>query len=137
MTAPASLRRLVLWMALLCAGAISASAQPFSVRSEASHFILRVAGIDRPEHVNHLHGFDLSLATADGKPVSGASIVVTGKRRFAPNHLPTSPKVFPGPDAGHYRVEGLRFHMLGDWHLDFAIESGQIRDRAAIDVVVK
>lgn len=124
-------------LVLFCAAAGSSAAEPMHLRSEAGHLTMRVTGIDHPEHVNRLHGFALSLATDDGMPVAGATIVVTGRRRYAPNPLPTSPKVSSGPDKGNYRIEGLRFHMPGEWQLHFAIDFGQIRDRASIDVMVK
>ena len=113
------------------------SAQTAAVRSEAGHFTIRVTGIDRPERLNHLHGFDLWLATADGQPATGARIMVTGQRHYSSTPLPTLPQVTAAPDAGHYRVGGLRFHMPGEWRLAFDIIFKQILDRATLDVVVK
>lgn len=112
-------------------------AKSIVAKSEGGHFVLRVSGIDTPEPINHLHGLDLALAAPDGTPVDGARITLTGKRQFAPNPLPTLPQVAPAPGPGNYRVEGLRFHMPGDWHLVFDIETAQIHDRATLDVVVK
>jgi hypothetical protein len=133
----AALRTLGLAAAAVTLAALEASAAPVTIRSAGGHFILRVSGIGLPERINHLHGFDLVLTTTDAEPVTGASIVLTGERRFAPNPLPTLPQVRAAPGPGNYRVEGLRFHMAGEWHLVFAIEFAQIHDRAALDVVVK
>jgi hypothetical protein len=131
--------RLVLFaaLALTFGGALAWAAGPMTVRSDGGHFILQVTGIVSPEAINHMHGFDLSLTTADGQPVSGATIGLTGDRRFAPNPLPTMPQVSAASPPGHYRVEGLRFHMAGEWHLVFTIDFAQIRDRAVLGVVVK
>ena len=107
------------------------------LRSEASHFALRVTGIERPERVNHIHSVELSLTRADGEPVPGAAIVLTGQRRYSSNSLPTLPQVSSGLGAGHYQVRGVRFHMPGEWRLVFDIVVEQIRDRATLDVVVK
>jgi hypothetical protein len=112
-------------------------AQPIALRSDGGHFTLRVTGLDHPERLNLLHGFDLSLATADGSPVSGASIVLAGRRRTSSNPLPTAPRVSPAPGEGNYRVEGLRLHMPGEWHLVFEIEFAHIRDRAALGIAVR
>jgi hypothetical protein len=124
-------------LALLCVAASPEAAQPIVLRTEGHGFSVRVTGIERPERTNHMHGLELSLATADGKPIAGASVVVTGQRLFALNPLPTSPQVRPDRDAGTYRVEGLRFHMAGEWRLVFVIEFAQIRDRFMLNVVVK
>jgi hypothetical protein len=113
------------------------AAQPVALRSEASRFALHAFGLDNPERLNHLHGFDLSVVAADGMPVTGALISLTGEHRFARNPLPTSPQVSPGDGAGSYRVEGLRFHVPGQWRLVVNIEFEQVRDRATLDILVK
>ncbi len=132
-------RRLIVGVPLLAliGAAALAQAAPLSIRSEAGTFIVGVSGIARPERLNHLHGFDLVLAMAGGKPVSGATIGLTGLRGDTNSPLPTLPQVLAAPGAGHYRVEGLRFHMPGEWRLIFAIGDGAIRDRAVLDIVVK
>jgi hypothetical protein len=121
---------------LLCAPAPSLSAQPIVIASEAGHFRVRITGVERVETVNHLHGFELLLTTADGKPATNASISVSGQRQFSINPLPTMPRISPGPD-GSYRGDGLRFHMPGAWHLVFDIQFAQTRDRAVLDIIAK
>lgn len=129
-------------LAIGLAGAMARAVEPvvtapMVAKSEGGHFALRVTGIAAPERINHLHGFDLALASADGTPVDGAKITLNGQRLFAPNPLPTSPQVSPAAGQGNYRIEGLRFHMPGDWHLVFDIEFGQVHDRATLDVAVQ
>jgi hypothetical protein len=124
-------------LALMCASAHPGSGEPLTLRSEAGRFTLRLTGIERPERLNHLHGFACALTTADGRPAAGASIVVTGQHRYALNPLPTSPRVRPGPADGTYQVEGLRFHIAGEWGLALEIEFEQIHDRATLEVVVE
>ena len=134
-----TLRKLLVLAALALFGA-TASAQPsdpMMLRSEAGRFALQITGLARPEPLNHLRGFDLSVVGADGRPVVGAVITLAGERRFARNPLPTAPQVRPGVVPGRYRIEGLRFHMAGEWRLVLSIEFEQIRDRVVLDVVVK
>jgi hypothetical protein len=131
-----------LWLSLLLiplalVGAGPVAAQPLSIRSEGGHFSLRVTGIDRPERLNHLHGFEFRLTDAAGKPVNHAMVVLSGRRSDSDSPLPTSPQIMPTAEGGSYRAEGLRFHMPGDWQLIFAIVSGGIRDRAVLNVVVR
>jgi hypothetical protein len=124
--------------ALLLLGLFNpAAAETIMLRTDGHYFCLHIVGVTHTEQLNHLHGFDIALETAHGRPVSGATIVITGSRRYAPNPLPTMPQVRPGPAAGSYRVEGLRFHIPGVWHLHFAIQSGEIRDRAALGLMVE
>jgi hypothetical protein len=111
--------------------------EPIVLRSQAGRFRLRLTGIPHPERLNRLHGLDLALATADGRPAAGAMITVTGRRLYAPNPLPTAPQVRPGPMAGSYQIEGLRFHMAGEWRLMLDIQFERIRDRAVLDLLVE
>lgn len=136
-----NVRRLIGLAATLVAAAVLAGAgpqaEPTVVRSDDGHFILRIAGIDRPERINRMHGFDLMLVTPTGEPVTGASIGLTGERRSTTNPLPTMPQITPAGGAGRYRAEGLRFHMPGEWWLAFDIRFAHIRDRATLAVEVK
>jgi hypothetical protein len=122
-------------IALACAVARPAKAEPLSIRSETGRFTVRISGLGRRERLNYLHGFDFVLMTADGNPASGASIVLTGRRRDTNNSLPTAPRVTAAPGPGHYRAEGLRFHMPGEWRLILTIALKDLRDAAALDIV--
>jgi len=124
-------------LTLLGAAAGAQPSAPTVLRSEAGRFRLQITGLATPEPLNRLHGFDLSVIASDGRPAADAVILLAGERRFARNPLPTAPQVRPGPLPGSYRVEGLRFHMAGEWRLVLSIEFEQIRDRAVLDVVVK
>jgi YtkA-like len=126
-------------LSLPLARAVARPAEPgaLSVRSEKAHFIVRVSGIDHPERLNHLHGFALQLTDGAGKPVTDAKVELFGRRDDSDSALPTSPQVSPAAGNGRYRVEGLRFHMPGAWQLIFAIDSGGIRDRAVLNIIVR
>jgi hypothetical protein len=123
-------------VALICAATGRAQAESLAIRSERRQFTIRLNGLGRRERPNHLHGFDLLLMTSDGRPADGASIVLTGLRRDTNNPLPTAPQVSPTPEPGHYRAEGLRFHMPGEWRLILTIACKDVRDTAALDIVV-
>ena len=124
-------------LALLSAAGGAARGESIAVRSNAGHFIVRIMGVERTEHLNRMHGLDLSLTTADGRLAPGATVVLTGQRRYSSTALPTIPEVTAAPEPGRYRVRGLRFHMPGEWRLAFDINFAQIHDRVLLDVVVK
>jgi hypothetical protein len=110
------------------------SAEPIVLRSENNSFSGRLIGLERPVRMNRLYDVGIFLTTADGKPAAGASLVVTGKHRYALNPLPTSPRVLPGAQDGSYRLEGLRFHIAGEWRLTIIINSERIHDRLLLEI---
>ncbi|MGE0035679.1 MAG: hypothetical protein AB7S93_08605 [Xanthobacteraceae bacterium] len=112
-------------------------AEPIVHRTENNNFSVRLVGLDRPARVNRLYSVDMFLKTADGKPAAGASFVVTGQHRYAFNPLPTSPRVVPGAQDGAYRLEGLRFHIAGQWRLTIIIDSERIHDRYLLGIQAK
>jgi hypothetical protein len=124
----------VLVAALLLVGATvtGTGAASLEQRSEHGHFTARISGLET--RINRLHGVDLLLSGPAG-PVSGAALVLEGRHRHAGNPLPTSPRA--GEGAGAYRIDGLRFHIAGEWRLELTIELGQIRDRVIFDIVVE
>lgn len=82
----------------------------------------------QPLEINRLHAWDLRLSRADGTPVQGASIVVDGGMPAHDHGLPTRPRVREATEAGHYVLEGMRFHMHGEWRLLLRVEAGSTRD---------
>jgi hypothetical protein len=126
---------IVLAAALLLVGALltGAGEAPLELRSERGHFSVRVSGIET--RLNRLHALDLLLSGAAG-PVSGAALALEGRHRHARNPLPTSPRAGEVAEA-KYRIDGLRFHIAGEWRLELTIELGQIRDRVILDVLVQ
>jgi YtkA-like len=124
-------------LALICGAAHAGSVEPIVLWTENHKFSVRLTGLERPERLNHLHGVDIFLSTPDGRPVEGATVAVTAHHRYALNPLPTSPQVLAGKQDGAYRLEGLRFHIAGEWHLVLAIDHERNHDRASLDILVK
>ncbi len=85
-----------------------------------------------PIVINRMHGWILHVESADGKPLDGASIEVSGGMPAHRHGLPTRPRVVAELGDGAYRVEGLRFHMPGAWEIVVTIEAGNAVDRVVI-----
>ncbi len=69
----------------------------------------------------------LSLRDAQGAPVQGARIGISGGMPQHGHGLPTQPRIVAGTVPGEYRIEGLQFSMPGWWELSLYISS-QRRD---------
>jgi len=84
-----------------------------------------------PIVINRMHSWTLRITDADGAPVTGATITVSGGMPAHNHGLPSAARVTREVEPGTYLLEGLRFHMRGQWQLEFAIDDG-----ARSDVVV-
>jgi hypothetical protein len=75
----------------------------------------------QPIEINQIHNWTLHIETTSGDPVAGAGIEVTGGMPLHNHGLPTRPLVTEELGDGNYRLEGMRFHMAGDWQLTITI----------------
>lgn len=102
-----------------------------SLSSDAGRFKIEYAPSLEPLVINRMHHWELVIRGRDGLPVSGARVEVAGGMPEHDHGLATVPKVV-ALGNGHYRIEGLRFHMPGAWVLELAIDDGNARDRVTI-----
>lgn len=73
----------------------------------------------------------LTLRRPDGSPVDSARLQVGGGMPGHGHGLPTQPQVTEYLGNGRYLIRGVRFNMLGDWVLRFAIELPEGQDTTA------
>ena len=76
-------------------------------------------------------GRDVEL-TAGDKPVVGATVSVVGGMPAHDHGLPTRPRITEDLGEGSYRLEGMRFHMNGDWEVSIEIEADGKTDTVVI-----
>lgn len=122
---------LLLWFG----AALAADPQAVSVltadqhwTSDAQRFQLRVESSLQPIEINRIHHWTLHLTDAEGRPVTDAVLEIEGGMPDHDHGLPTRPRFSSGDGLGSYRLEGLRFHMPGDWKLKLSIRAGELSD---------
>lgn len=89
-----------------------------------------------PIVINRIHAWIIHVETADGEPVNGATISVTGGMPLHNHGLPTAPRMTAALGDGDYRLDGLRFHMSGDWELTVTIDAAGGRDTVVIPLTL-
>jgi hypothetical protein len=102
--------------------------------SESGAFRLDFESRLTPLAINRMHSWVLRLETADGQPVEGAVFEVSGGMPAHDHGLPTAPRVTRELGGGAYLLEGVRFHMNGDWELRFELSVRDVRDAVVIPV---
>ena len=73
--------------------------------------------------INRMHSWVVRVETDDGTPVEDATITVDGGMPAHDHGLPTEPRITEELGDGDYILDGLRFHMGGEWELVFTISS--------------
>ncbi|WP_051208323.1 FixH family protein [Saccharospirillum impatiens] len=86
--------------------------------------------------LNKIHQWHLLIADAEGEPVSGASIEVTGHMPGHVHGLPTQPRVTDEIEPGVYRVEGMKFQMPGWWVMQFDVAGQSHVDTLIFNLVL-
>ena len=74
-----------------------------------------------PLQINRIHGWKLVIEDAGGRPVQAARVEVSGGMPDHDHGLPTRPMITGEVEPGHYRLDGLRFHMPGRWQVFVSI----------------
>ncbi len=117
---------------MLAAWLIVASGMAFAATDEmhsaAGAFRVSYASSIDPIGINEMHEWTLHVETAEGEPVEDAEIAVGGGMPAHNHGLPTAPRVTENLGGGDYRVQGLRFHMRGQWLITFEIRVSGIED---------
>lgn len=111
------------------------AAGPVLARTSAvGLYRVELRGLPEPVPLNRMHEWIVHLATADGAPVAGASIAMTGGMPIHDHGLPTAPRVTEELGEGEYRLEGVRFQMAGHWVVELTIDGGAGEDSVAFDL---
>jgi hypothetical protein len=94
--------------------------------SQQEHYRVSYHSKVKPIPLNRIHSWTLHLETADGEAVDDAKIAVYGGMPVHKHGFPTAPRV----------TQGLKFSMAGHWELWLNIRSGDLTDKAVINVVL-
>jgi hypothetical protein len=89
-----------------------------------------------PIVINRIHSWKVHVERPDGSPVDGAEITITGGMPLHNHGLPTEPRMTAALGDGNYRVDGMRFHMNGEWELLVTIDVDGRRDTVVIPLTI-
>ena len=102
------------------------------IHSRSGHFQVSVAPELEPLVINTIHRWVVQVLATDGAPVPAAVIAVRGGMPAHDHGLPTRPEATRYLGEGRYLIEGMRFHMAGQWEVVLSIEADALRDEVVI-----
>lgn len=105
--------------------------------SDAGLFRVSYSSDSSPLPLNQIHSWTIHIETADGQPVEGAEILVDGGMPQHGHGLPTQPEVTEDLGNGDYRVEGMKFQMLGFWEVKFNINADGQSDNVTFNLILE
>jgi hypothetical protein len=126
-------------VAVLMCTAISAGEHASQIESWTSKrglFIVSYQSELEPLQINQLHSWLLHLENPNGVPINDAKIEVDGGMPEHDHGLATRPRVTAAPGEGDYQLDGLRFHMHGDWELLLTIVADGKTDTVVVNVTL-
>jgi len=121
-----------LCIALLVTATLPAAAAESGWISESGLFRVSFRSELDPIVINRIHSWVLHIEDAHRTPVSGAALSVTGGMPAHDHGLPTAPRVTREVSPGDYVLEGVRFHMRGQWELEITIHADDRQDVVVI-----
>ncbi len=102
-----------------------------TVESKDGTFTVTLQSTEPEFALNEFRVWQLTVTdTSTGEVVTPARVTVGGGMPMHGHGLPSQPQVTEYLGDGHYKIEGLRFNMLGKWVLEFDIVT-----KAASDIV--
>lgn len=78
----------------------------------------------------------LALRTADGAPVTGAELAITGGMPLHGHGLPSQPTASEELPGGRYRIEGVKLNMHGAWVIEVLVQTAAGPDRLRFDLAI-
>jgi len=101
---------------------------------ENGHYKITLFCNESPIPLGRIHDWTVHIETQDGKPVENAKVFVFGGMPMHNHEFSTIPKVKEYLGNGDYRVEGIKFNMIGHWEMRFNIKRGRMKDRVIFKI---
>lgn len=83
-----------------------------------------------PLEINRIHSWQLLLTDPSGVAVNEPEIEISGGMPDHDHGMPTLPRITRTLDNGRLLLQGVRFHMPGNWQLLFEIRTTNGNDSA-------
>jgi hypothetical protein len=119
-----------------CLLSATASADDSSWTSQNGLFVVSYQSELEPEQINTLHAWTIHIENASGAAVLGAIIEASGGMPVHDHGLPTRPRVTAEIGDGDYRLDGIRFHMAGQWEITLSITVDGSTDTVVIALII-
>jgi hypothetical protein len=126
--------RLSACVVLLSWAAVVTAAPGWRHTSERGFFVINLKPLSDKISVGKFQDWELRVQDANGSDVHPARIALAGGMVAHGHGLPTQPQVTEYLGDGRYRIEGMKFNMMGDWVLVISIVTPTEQDRVNLNI---
>ncbi len=120
----------------LCFLLTGIAADEVSWTSQRGIFVVSYQSGLEPIQINKLHAWLIHIENAAGELVVGATVEATGGMPVHDHGLPTRPRVTAELGGGDYQLDGMRFHMAGQWEITLSINADGNTDAVVIELTL-
>jgi hypothetical protein len=89
-----------------------------------------------PLRINQIHSWRVRILDSDSKSVLVEQLQIMGGMPEHNHGLPTQPQVTSRLVNGDYLLQGVRFHMQGNWQLNIDLQFNGVKDSALIEFIL-
>ncbi|OFE13531.1 hypothetical protein PHACT_10600 [Pseudohongiella acticola] len=114
----------------------AAAAESLSAMTQPAGLHVHMQSELDPLVINQMHSWIIRVEDAQGNPVSDADIRVDGGMPEHNHGLATRPQITANLGEGDYRLEGVRFHMNGEWELRLQIDHAGVTYQTALTLTL-
>jgi len=94
----------------------------------AEHFRITLFNQSEQTAINQIQAWVLHLEDSRGMIVEDADIRIRGGMPAHNHGMPTAPRVSEYLGNGDYLISGIKFHMAGEWQIEFVINANNQQD---------
>lgn len=116
----------------LCLLLTGTAADEASWISQRGLFVVSYESELEPMQINKLHAWWIHIENSAGEAVDGAVVEAIGGMPVHDHGLPTRPRVTAELGGGNYKLDGMRFHMAGQWEITLNITADGNTDTVVI-----
>jgi hypothetical protein len=102
--------------------------------SQNGHFLVSYQCADEAIRLNHIHSWIVHVESRAQVAVEDAVISITGGMPLHDHGLSTEPRMTRKLGSGNYLIEGMRFHMPGNWQITVSVSTQTASDSAVFDL---
>ena len=137
MSSQSALRISILFLVLLSTLVVDAEPNQISDKTvETTHYRITFRSELQPLKINTMHSWIIHVETHAGEIVDNLQISIKGGMPQHNHGLPTEPQMTRYLGKGDYLIEGMKFHMAGQWQIELSLKGEHGEDKVLFDLVL-